>query len=201
MIIYGSRASLISTESVHDKCSNCNTQGSMYIALFQKYAHIFWIPLFPIGKSGVAQCAQCKQVLQKENFSGNLLSSYQTVNSNTKAPWWTFSGLAIIGLLVLSGFYQSKITHSRNAELILAPKAGDVYEIKKDNEYTLYKVNNVVKDTVFILPNQYVSNLASGLSELKTKGDDAYATESFPVLKATLKSKLEIGEIIDIDRR
>jgi hypothetical protein len=200
MIIYGSRASLISTEIVHEKCFNCNTQGSMFIALYQKYAHIFWIPLFPIGKSGVAQCAQCKQVQQKENLTGNLLSAYQTAKLNTKAPWWTFSGLAIIGVLVLSGFYQSKITESKNAELILAPQAGDIYEIKKDNEYTLYKVNSVVKDTIYILPHQYVSNKISGLADLKMKGDTAYVQEPLPLLKASLKSKLETGEIINVNR-
>ena len=202
MIIYGRKATQVATESITDKCPNCGTLNNIQMTVFQKYAHIFWIPFFPIGKTGVTQCAHCKQVLQKKEFTGSLSSSYETLKTNSKTPIWTFSGLALLSALVIWGVISSKEKDEKNAKLILMPQKGDIYEIKKDyKEYTLYKVDNVAGDTVFILVNQYGTNKISGLSDLKNKGEEAFNQEPLPFMKTELKEMLEKGEIIDIDRK
>jgi hypothetical protein len=68
-------------------------------------------------------------------------------------------------------------------------------------QYTLYKVDAVIGDTVFILENQYETNKITGLSRLKNKGDEAYIQEPLPITKGNLKSMLEKGKIQDIDRK
>ena len=76
-----------------------------------------------------------------------------------------------------------------------------IFEIKtKDNQYTLYKVDNVQGDSVFVHPNQYETNKESGLNDLKAKGDASYSEEITPFLKSELRQMLEKGEITDIDR-
>jgi hypothetical protein len=202
MIIYGSKATQVATENLSDKCSSCGTQNSIQMTVFQKYAHIFWIPFFPIGKTGATECSHCKQVLQKKEFTENLNSSYETLKSNSKMPIWTFSGLALLSILIIWGVKSNNETAEINAKLILTPQKGDIYEIKKDyKQYTLYKVNNVAGDTVFVFVNQYETNKITGLTDLKNKGDEAFIQEPLPLVKTELKSMLEKGEIIDIDRK
>lgn len=202
MIIYGSKATEIANEQISDKCSSCGTANGIQMVVFQKYAHVFWIPLFPIGKTAVTQCGHCKQVLQKKEFTSDLNRNYEAVKSNGKTPIWTFSGLAILSILIVWGVISGKQKDEKNAQLILAPQKGDVYEIKKDyKQYTLYKVDNIANDTVFVLLNEYESNKLSGLSDIKSKGDEAYVPVPVPVLKAKLKTMLDNGEIVDVDRK
>ena len=56
-------------------------------------------------------------------------------------------------------------------------------------------------DTVFLLINKYESNKATGLADLKNKGEETFSDELYPILKTELKSMLEKGKIIDIDRK
>ncbi|WP_245545503.1 hypothetical protein [Mariniradius saccharolyticus] len=100
------------------------------------------------------------------------------------------------------GGIRSNQNKERNAELILSPQKGDVYEIKLDyKQYTLYKVDEVVGDTVFVLPHQYETNKRRGIKDLKMRGDDDFVLERFPILKEELKVKLEEGEIMNVDRK
>lgn len=201
MIIYGSKATQIATKNTMDKCQNCGNQNSVQMSVFQKYAHVFWIPLFPMGKIGVTQCSHCKQTLVNKDFQGILAEMYKTEKINTKTPLWTFSGLIILTIMVVWGGIIGAQDKAKNAQLILAPQKGDIYEIKADDkQYTIYKVDSVVEDAVYLLVNKYETNQRAGLADLKNKGAEAYEEEAIPVDKTTLKSMFDRGEIIDIDR-
>ncbi len=124
------------------------------------------------------------------------------LKTNSKVPIWTFTGLALLSVFIIWGVISSKAKDEKNAKFILTPQKGDIYHIKiNHNEYTLYKVDNVADDTVFIKVNQYETNKITGLASLKNKGDEAFIQEPFPLIKTELKSMLEKGEIIDIDRK
>lgn len=50
MIIFGSKASNIGNFEVpNSKCAYCENESTQRISVFGKYAHIFWIPFFPMG--------------------------------------------------------------------------------------------------------------------------------------------------------
>jgi len=201
MIVYGTKATQIATEKVHNSCSNCGTLNSVQMSVFQKYAHVFWIPFFPIGKTAVTQCSHCKQILEKKQFSESLNNTYQTLKSNSKTPYWTFSGMALVAVLIISLVISDRQKDEKNAKLVLAPQKGDLYEIKNGYEhYTLYKVQNIIGDTVFVFENEFETNKLSGLRDLKNKGDQAFTRESLPLSKAELKSMLDNGTIMDIER-
>jgi hypothetical protein len=202
MIIYGSNATELVTENVIGACSNCEAKNSIRMSVFQKYAHVFWIPFFSIGKTAATQCSHCKQVLSKEEFTKPLIEHYNTTKTNYKAPIWHFAGLPIVAILIAWGIISAEQNSENNAKMILNPQKGDVYGIKKGSDiYTLYKVANVVGDTAYLQIHQYETDQLSGLSKLKTKGDSAYSSENFPILKQNLKIMLEKGEIYDIDRK
>ncbi|PKL86163.1 MAG: hypothetical protein CVV22_04540 [Ignavibacteriae bacterium HGW-Ignavibacteriae-1] len=201
MIIFGSSATIISTESILDKCTNCGTHNSIQMNILQKYAHVFWIPVFPIGKTSVTECLNCKQVLQKKEFDWQLNEKYITLKSNSRTPIWTFSGLVVFSALIFWFLFSLNQNKAENAQLILTPQKGDIYEIKiAQKQFTLFKVEHVVGDTVYFLVHQYETDRFRGISELKIKENDAYGEDLLLLIKNDLIIMLEKGEIIDIDR-
>ena len=202
MLIYGSKSTQIASEIINDKCPSCGLPNSIRMTVFQKYAHLYWIPFFPIGKTATTRCSHCKQCLEKDEFTENLKNRYAILKINSKMPIWTFSGLALLTVLIFWGITSLNSLKERNAKLILIPQKGDIYHIKINyNQYTLYKVDNVVGDTVYVLLNQYVTTKSSGLIALKNGGDESFAQILLPIVKTELKSMFDKGKIIDIDRK
>lgn len=202
MIIYGTKSKELAKQVLTDKCPNCGRQNSIELYVFQKYAHVFWIPVFPMGKSAISQCDHCKQVLKEKQMPSTLLSSYTTLKGQSKTPVWTFAGLALIIVLVAFAFVSEKNKNEKNAKLILSPQSGDILEIKtEDLQYTLYKVDGLNGDSVLIRVNNYETNKVTGLNDLKKKGESAYSEDLFSIHKKELKEMLDKGEIMDIDRK
>lgn len=202
MIIYGTKSKELAKQVLTDKCPNCGRQNSIEIYVFQKYAHVFWIPLFPIGKTALSQCEHCKQVLKEKQIPSSLLSSYATLKGQSKTPIWTFSGLALIVALIAFAFVSEKKKDEKNAKLILSPQSGDIFEVKTEHhQYTLYKVDGLQGDSVLIRVNNYETNKVTGLSDLKRKGEAAYSEDLFAIHKKDLQQMLDKGEIMDIERK
>ncbi len=198
MLIYGWKSTPIGSEDLGSKCSHCGTMLSVQVFVFQKYAHVFWIPAFPIGKTGGSHCSHCKQTLKPKEMPQDVKLSYDNLRARSKAPVWTFSGLAIFALLVTWGIFASRQSAAANAKMILAPQPGDVYEVKQGpSSFTLYKVSRVEGDSVYILHNMYESNKRSGLSGLLNK---EYDPEPEVLAKSELKELFDKGTIDDIRR-
>jgi len=202
MIVYGTDKAALKSTAYSGKCVNCNTAGSVQIHLFQKYAQIFWIiPLFPLKKVGYSQCSNCKQVLDSTQFDSIYKMGYDALRTGSRTPVWSFSGLAIIAVLVAWIMITVKNNTEENRKLISSPKKGDIYEIKLGyQEYTLIRVSHLVEDTVYFNPHSYQTNKITGLSDLKRKGDEAYTEEIVSLLKGELLAKLESKEILDVER-
>jgi len=200
MIIYGTKTTQLAKETLVEKCTSCGTMNSVDLIVFQKYAHIFWIPFFPTGKTGVSQCQHCKKVLKLKEMPEVMRIYYDNLKRQSKTPVWTFSGLGLVAALVLVVTVTEKQKDARNAKLILSPQKGDVLEVRSGSNYTLYKVSEVSGDTVYILMNQFETNKATGLSGLKKKGNEAYLDVAQPFLKSDLKDLFDKGDIIDINR-
>ena len=198
MIIYGRKGKILAKEAVTDKCPNCQTQNSIDMYIVQNYAHVFWIPLLPIGKTGVSQCSQCKGVLKLREMPLYLMKTYETVKTKTKTPIWMFLGLAIIAVFIIVNLIDSRKKDQNNSTFITAPKAGDIFEIKtKDNQYTLFKTVWVVGDSVYVNINKYTSDKSSGLAAMKNK---EYSESVYALSKKELKEMFDKGNILGVDR-
>jgi hypothetical protein len=198
MIIYGRKGKILAKEPVTDKCPNCQTQNSIDMYIVQNYAHVFWIPLVPIGKTGVSQCGQCKGVLKLREMPLYLMKTYETVKVKTKTPIWMFLGLAIIAVFIIVNVINSRKKDQNNTTFITAPKAGDIFEIKtKDNQYTLFKTVWVVGDSVYVNINKYTSDKSSGLAAMKNK---EYSESVYALSKKELKEMFDKGNILGVDR-
>jgi hypothetical protein len=203
MIIYGNKATKTGHQSLFGaKCSNCNTRDSLEMYTFSRYFHLFWIPVFPYRKEALTQCNHCKQVLNKKEFSADLLGQYEEMKMNIKTPYWQFIGAGLLAALIISISFSIKEDNKRDAAYLTAPKVGDVYEIKiAYKSYTLYKVSEVTADSVYVLFNKFESNKRTGLNQAKMNMPESFIEDEWlPIAKKDLLLMKEKGEIEEVRR-
>lgn len=101
MIIYGSRASRLGSFDVENtKCQHCESYSTQHVSFFGKYAYLYWIPIFPIGKVAVAECTNCLKTIEKNEFPADLKGAAEEAKAQIKSPWWHWIGVLIIAALV-----------------------------------------------------------------------------------------------------
>jgi len=202
MIIYGSKTTHLRTQDISGQCRSCGTSNSLQLIAFQKYAHVFWIPFFPIGKLYMTQCNHCKQVLNENEIRNTYNAAYTDIKQQLKTPAWVFTGLGLTALIIISAVISGQEKSKENKAWIKSPIKGDVYKFKTtDGKYSLLKVEETNGDTIYVLPNNYAATKISGLTKLLGQGDSTYSEESYPILKSRLSTMLEEGTIQDIIRK
>jgi len=106
MVIFGIRSMLLHQFLIAQNCGNCNKAETVHIYVFQKYFHIFWVPVFPIGQRTVSQCTFCKQVLELNQMPASYSDAVNDIKQQAKTPWWAFIGLGVIGLIFLVSLFS-----------------------------------------------------------------------------------------------
>ncbi len=201
MIVYGVKSTLLTQETMTEKCQSCNTENKVNMGVYQKYTHVFWIPFFPINKTGISECMHCKQVLNLKEMPGSYRNFYETIKLQKRTPLWTFSGLLLLVLLITWAVYANQQGKEKNTQLLATTQKGDIYQISKGyKQYTLYKVNRVAGDTVFVFMSEYETNKSSGLDDIKKKGESAFIPVEIPMMKKELGTMVENGELREIER-
>lgn len=108
MIIFGLRATNIGSLKIENsECQYCENKGTQNITDFGRYFHIFWIPVFPVGRKTYGECTHCKRTLKKSEFNPKLKKQYSENKSIIKRPVWHWSGLILIGLLFTISFIMA----------------------------------------------------------------------------------------------
>ncbi|RYY56571.1 MAG: hypothetical protein EOO09_05935 [Chitinophagaceae bacterium] len=200
MIIFGHRASKLASETITDPCPHCGKQA-LELQVWQRYAHIFWIPAFPMKKIGITQCQHCLQAVENKHFSAQVSETYNTVKKQYKAPVWMYSFLMVVVVLIGIGIYIGKENDKKNAAYALAPQKGDVYEIRTGSgEYSLMRVTNVKTDSVIVQLHQFATDKLSGLRKLKERGDAGFGDEYEAYAVPEISELLNNGTIHSIDR-
>lgn len=199
MIIYGTRASHLKTVQLpNETCPNCNTKGSMVMSVYNRYAHIFWLPTFPVGRTGGSQCMNCQQVLEPKKMPTFLKLQYDQLMAQTKIPVWSFSGLAIIIALIAWGSYSSGVNKENEKKYVEAPLVGDIYRVKTDSSsYSLMKVAEVTSDSLLIYFNQYEVDKMAAVYKLKEK---EYDSVGYWLSRGAIREMYEKKEIFGVDR-
>ncbi|MES2279594.1 MAG: hypothetical protein V4592_26405 [Bacteroidota bacterium] len=105
MFLFGIKSTKSLVEPVSDQCANCQTSNTTDMHIFQKYAHIFYLPLFPAGKKGFSQCNHCRQVLREKVMSESLKRSFEKVKPLAKTPLWTWAGTALVVVYLVFELY------------------------------------------------------------------------------------------------
>ncbi len=134
MIVYGYRSSNRGAEAFQMTCSNCQCPQSVAV-YFQKYAHICWIPIFPLSRYFSVVCPHCKYAMtDKEVKNQKPEMVYEIEAKNRSIPVWTFAGAMIIAIAVAIGFIQNERTKAQISEFKASPHAGDVVLVETNSQ-------------------------------------------------------------------
>lgn len=202
MIVFGTNTKLLSQERIFDKCRNCESTSTIDIYVYQKYFTLFWVPFVPTSKEGVSECTNCKQRFNDARYMpGYLLEAFLAARKRASTPAWTFLGLGIIPIGIAAIIYFEYEDNKEDAQFVLAPKAGDEYEVKTDdNMYTLYKVDEVEGDSLTLLINDWQTEESSGLPSIRRRKNGGYSDTRFVVPKETIKEMYDNDQIVEVDR-
>jgi hypothetical protein len=198
MIIYGTNARKIAQEVVADRCEKCGSDNTINLVIHQRYAHVFWIPSFPIGRITMSECSNCHNVLKKKEFPPTFSHSLDIAKQKARTPVWTFAGAAIFVTVITWAIISNAMDKNESRDFAKAPKEGDIYQVQlKSDSYTLYKIAAATHESVFFFVNEFETNKSSGLDDLRAKPFSEYVISfSRPIVE----KMLENDEILDIDR-
>lgn len=207
MIIYGTNGSHVRTIPQPGlSCPSCTNAENLHLSVFSRYAHVYWIPFFPYKKPALAQCMHCQGAWELADLpaeAGEVKQALLSVKKETRAPWWQWSGLAVLVLALLWGVIAAQRDEQDNSAYLAAPRAGDIYTVRTEDstgkaQYSLMKVVSAKGNAVELVANEYVTNSATPLSKLNDP--EKYSKESFPLTQLDLQIMHNKGELTDVDR-
>ena len=200
MIFFGTGSANIATvKAKNTVCQYCKTDNTIFINIYRRHAHVFWIPVFPLGKSGSSYCSHCKEVLSPKQMPENLKRQYKNSKGNAKGPLWQFSGLVVFACLVAFVIFSAEKDKDNTQMYLNAPAIGDVYEYKADNgNYSTMKIRKVTADSLFLSLNDYEISRKSRL--YKIEKDENYPETIYGYSKSEMKQMKQQGIILNIAR-
>ena len=203
LIFYGTGSAKCCEIPTSVDCPHCGEEKSLIIIPRQNYAHLFWIPLFPLNRTYEWVCSKC------EEEPDEYMPIPKEIKRQVSVPKRTYmASLIIIAAILFSMAWDSigassKKNNMRN--MIETPVVGDVYDIIWDKgEYSMTKVVSVFGDSVYLLHHQYYVKTKSELSGLKKDNKNDYLPEEEGIegfTKEELLQMFEDGDIFGISRK
>ena len=199
MIITGIRKAKLLTHSSDHPCPYCNKTGTVQLKVLSRHFHFFWIPCFPIGKTGEAVCSHCKFLMAVKEFPMHIRREYDEKKSRVSPKIWQFSGIILLLILIPTAVYFGKLDNQRELEYIANPVAGDVYRYETvAGDYSTMKVTSVDADSVYVIENDYETNKMSKV--YKIDKPENYSSAPFGISREELKQRYDDREIYDVQR-
>jgi len=201
MIFYGTNGKHFATQPLPGTaCPACHAPEALQVGLVSRYAHVYWVPLFPYEKIAVTECRNCQHSWTEKELPLTLAPAVRSIKKQARAPYWTWAGLALIAAMSLYGYMHS-IRDARTDEALLAsPRAGDIYTVRSDSSgrYSLLKVRSVGGNIVELVANEYETQDATPVSSLNAPF--RYAKEPFTLTFLDLQIMRRKGQLTDVDR-
>ncbi|MDN5284547.1 MAG: hypothetical protein JWR38_821 [Mucilaginibacter sp.] len=172
IFFWGIRAALTKTvDFAIEKCPYCESTGTTSGRYFSRHFHIFWIPIFPIGKTGYVVCSQCHSKRDTHLMNPGLREAFlQEKKTAPRFRFWQFTGLALPVLFFMVGVVAVTFNEKYAGKYIEDPKSGDTYFCTQNNGYyTTYRVDHISRDSVYSHLNNYEIADREKLSSINRK--------------------------------
>lgn len=199
-LIYGAgKAHLNSVEPKGAICPNCNSESTTVLSVYRRHGHVFWIPLFPMGKTGGSICKNCNHEMKPKQMDEGLRNEYDYLKKESKGPIWQFAGLAILVVGIAAMYYLGQLSDQKEKDQVANPQIGDVYVVSMPGEgYSTLKVKSLSNDSVFVMENMMGINKLRGISEIDKQ--ENYFDYTYGISRSTLIEMKESREIKSVRR-
>jgi hypothetical protein len=201
MIIYGTNGKHYATQPlVGTACPACHTPEALQVSLISRYAHVYWVPLFPYEKIAVTQCLTCQSSWTEKELATTLAPAVRHVKKQSRVPSWTWAGVMLIAAVSLYGYLHSIRDARTDEALLTSPHVGDIYTVRSDSSrmYSLLKVRQVGGNVVELVANEYETQDATPINSLNAPF--RYSKEPFTLTFLDLQIMRHKGQITDVDR-
>lgn len=213
MIFFGTKGKVVAGEAVQGvQCPSC--ENSQYLSFgILRYFHLYWIPTFLTSKKVGMECTHCKRTLVDEEVPSHLVDQIKSRVFTTGNTLPMFSGLILIGLIVMGFAYTGQQVDKREATYIAQPAVNDYYIVdfreiftESDGEYPygLLRVSDVSTSGVEVQVGSMIYNLASGarqdIRDGKAAADDYYGPETILFELTELQDLRNSGAIHSVER-
>ena len=202
MILYGSKGAHLRTDSLPGtSCPVCTTPDALKASVYSRYAHVYFIPSFPVSKTAVAHCQHCQQAWDEKTLPAELHPAVRALKKSTRFPLWHWAGAGVL-VLGLAGASLAGRYHERDrVAWLAAPHAGDIYTVHSPGDSTRYSLLKVVSakgNTVEVVSNEYETDDSSPVTELNSP--EKYSKESESLTVLDLQIMHNRGQLTDVDR-
>lgn len=202
MIVYGTGSKDLGTRKIQGaKCPNCES-NEIYVNAISRYADVFWIPIFPFSKKFFSVCQNCEQVLEKKEMPQQLKDKVDMEKHHFKTPFYLFSGLIIIALLIGYGIYASSQHDKEIEESVSNLQPKEVIMFKEGSAYSFAKVEAHSNDTIYIKYSNYTLSghepSRAEFIEESNKDDDFFNNDIYYHTQQQIDSLYSSGDIIEI---
>jgi len=191
IFFYGTRHPHIKSKALEfETCPKCGQQGGIVSSVYGRYAHLFWIPVFPLTKKTYTRCAHCNSELSDKQLPEDIGREVRQFSKSVRTPVWYFSGLFLLAALIIFGIYSSKMTAKETAEFMANPQIGDCYyfQYTDDNSYSTMRIEAIEGDSVYFDVNKYAINKYSKIDDIN-KEENFAKEDLYPVAKTDLNMK------------
>jgi hypothetical protein len=166
------------------------------LVAFQKFFNIFFIPIIPLKKYYSLACSNCGTQFQAESFNIELDSTF----NNVKTPWWGYSGLFVISILIVGIFFLGRSAQEQKLAYLEAPHVNDLVVLKlkelEETPYTFAKIKKIEGDKITLIASKYAfSKLRQAQKESRKASADSDFSDD--ILEVSLEDfkKMDIESI------
>ena len=187
LFFYGTRSTAIAVAPLPDlACAYCHSPESLTCTIFSRYIHLFWIPVFPIGKSSVTVCQHCKQALTQRQMPASYRGPVQAFQQQASTPVTHYMLLALLGAVFLISFVASlfkphQATEPASSTAGSAEVVGTRYKFNVTDDgrqYALMEVTRVTPDSVhYRMTNPLRGSLTAASASLALRDSVAPAND------------------------
>lgn len=180
MIFFGTSSSTIKNGKLNFvKCPHCENEVTMNYTVFGRYAHLYWIPFFPVGKEIILESSHCRSTYKLKDLDQKTKDRFQQEIEKypAKTPVFHFSAAITLALVVGFAFYMTNKKDDETLEYAKNPKVGDVYHYEtpelKDHFSTL-KITKITKDSIFVMLNRMEIDSKSSIDKILDEDNYVY---------------------------
>ena len=180
LVLFGRRGKVIPGKMLNNqRCEHCGS-GSLRAHTIVNYVHIFWIPLFPVGKQIATECSHCKSVQKGKEVSNAIKEEAKRQQAVAPIPRYLFVGT--VALIAFAGFLfqNARAQRARTADYVVAPMTGDCFVVdyeevfgvsEDDLRYGVMRVQSAGTDSVAFQVGSWAYELHSDASSAAKGGD------------------------------
>jgi hypothetical protein len=95
------------TLGVHDpypfQCPSCKTLGIVTFGITCEYFHVWYIPVFPTDKDGIAKCDNCDFKINSLKYNRLTKDLFRELSKKFRYPFYLYTGISIFLLPIVTG--------------------------------------------------------------------------------------------------